>query len=112
MNQHISALTVDVEDGINISMRDNFNIEMEPTGRVVENVEVILDICEKNNVKGTFFILGEVAQKFPNLVKKIHGAGHEIGVHGYQHDQVFRLEPDTLREGLTKAKNLMENLTG
>ncbi|MEA3461475.1 MAG: polysaccharide deacetylase family protein [Bacteroidota bacterium] len=112
MSQFTSALTIDVEDGINISMRDNFKVEMEPTGRVVDNVEVILDICEKNGVKGTFFILGEVAEKYPELVKKVYKAGHEIGVHGYQHDQVFRLTPDTLRDALTKAKGLIENLIG
>ena len=95
MSQHISALTVDVEDGINISMRDNFNMDMKPTGRVVDNMEVILDICERNEVKGTFFILGEVAEKFPDLVKKVHSSGHEIGVHGYHHDQVFKLTPYT-----------------
>jgi polysaccharide deacetylase family protein (PEP-CTERM system associated) len=112
MSQFSSALTIDVEDGISISMRDNFRMSMKPTGRVVDNVGVILDICEKNGIIGTFFILGEVAERFPELVKKIHKAGHEIGVHGYYHDQVFRLNPDSLRKSISKAKDLMENLSG
>jgi len=78
-----SALTIDVEDGINISMRDNFKIEMEPTSRVVDNVETILDVCGNKNVKATFFILGEVAKLYPDLIKRITSLGHEIGIHGY-----------------------------
>jgi polysaccharide deacetylase family protein (PEP-CTERM system associated) len=106
------ALTIDVEDGINISMRDHFQVEMEPTGRVEENMEVILEICEKNNVKGTFFILGEVAKKFPALVKRISNGGHEVGVHGYHHDQIFKLTPEKLRSSLERSKDMMQNLTG
>lgn len=111
-NKHISSLTIDVEDGINISMRDNFNVEMEPTNRVEGNVEVILEICERNGVKGTFFILGEVAEKFPGMVRRIAAGGHEIGVHGYQHDQIFKLNPTRLKSGLERAKGLLENITG
>ena len=107
-----SALTIDVEDGINISMRDNFSIEMKPTERVVKNVEAILEICSINNVKATFFILGEVAESFPELIKSIDKEGHEIGIHGYHHDQIFKLTPQKLKNELTRAKNLMESLTG
>lgn len=111
-NRHTASLTVDVEDGINISMRDNFNVEMEPTARVEDNVEVILEICERNGVKGTFFILGEVADKFPGMVKKIGAAGHELGVHGYQHDQMFKLTPQKLKSDLTRARALLQDLSG
>lgn len=107
-----SALTIDVEDGINIAMRDSFNIEMQPTNRVVDNVEVILEICENHNVKATFFILGEIAEYFPDLIKRIDAKGHETGIHGYHHDQIFRLTPEKLKSELTRAKNLIENIIG
>lgn len=107
-----SAFTIDVEDGINISMRDNFNIEMEPTSRVVSNVNMILELCETNGVKATFFILGEVAGKYPVLVRSIADNGHEIGVHGYHHDQIFKTTPERFKNDLRKAKDLIENLTG
>ena len=112
ISSYYSAFTIDVEDGINISMRDNFKVEMDPTSRVVDNVKVILDICERNQVRGTFFILGEIAEFYPGLIKEIHSKGHEIGVHGYHHDQIFRLDPDSLRIELSKAKDLLEDLTG
>jgi len=107
-----SALTIDVEDGINISMRDNFGIDMKPTSRVVDNVEIILEICASNNVKATFFILGEVAESFPGIIKRIGSEGHELGVHGYHHDQIFRLTSQKLKSELTRAKNLIESQTG
>lgn len=109
---HISALTIDVEDGLSIAMRDYFNIEMDPTKRVVSNVDVILDICARNDVRGTFFILAEVAEKFPEMVKKISGEGHELGIHGYHHDQIFKLTPELLGKELTRAKKLVEDLSG
>ena len=112
INMHTASLTVDVEDGINISMRDNFNVEMEPTARVEDNVELILEICERNGVKGTFFILGEVAEIFPGMIKRIGAAGHEIGVHGYHHDQMFKLTPAKLKNDLERARALMQELTG
>lgn len=107
-----SALTIDVEDGINIAMRDSFHIEMKPTGRVVDNVDVILEICDRHKVKATFFVLGEIAEFFPDLIKKIDANGHEIGIHGYHHDQVFRLTPQKLKSELTRARNLIEHIIG
>ncbi|WP_430809867.1 MULTISPECIES: polysaccharide deacetylase family protein [unclassified Carboxylicivirga] len=111
-NSHLSALTIDVEDGINISMYDNFKVKMEPTSRVVDNVEVILDICEKNSVTGTFFILGEIAKNYPELIRRIDSLGHEIGVHGYRHHQIFRLSPEKLREDLKRARGQIGELIG
>ncbi len=109
---YISALTIDVEDGINILMRDNFNIMMQPTDRVVKNVETILELLDNYDVKATFFILGEVAESYPHLVKRINSKNHEIGIHGYYHDQVFKLNPEKLRIETSRAKSLIENLIG
>lgn len=111
-NSFVSALTIDVEDGINIAMRDHFNVSMEPTGRVLSNMQTILGIFEKNDVKATFFILGEVAKKFPGLVRKIDAMGHEIGIHGYHHDQIFKLKPEEFKEGLVRTKKIIENTIG
>lgn len=107
-----SILSIDVEDGINILMRDCFGISMPPTERVIRNVERLLDIFERSNVRGTFFILGEIALTYPGLVKSIAEKGHEIGVHGYNHDQVFKMDRDTFRKELQRAKDIVESVTG
>lgn len=108
----VSALTVDVEDGINIAMKDFFNVRMDPTERVLSNMDTILTLFNKNQVKGTFFILGEVVEKYPELLKQIDKEGHEVGVHGFYHDQIFRLTPEKLENQLIRAKSLMEDITG
>lgn len=72
----------------------------------------ILDLLEKRGVAGTFFVLGEVGERFPELVKNIANNGHEIDVHGYHHLQFFRMTPEKAYEELSSAKKLLEDLTG
>lgn len=113
LNQRVPvAITVDVEDGINIAMRDVFGKEMSPTERVVDNTERILDLLEKYDTTATFFTLGQVAEHYPELVKKIHQQGHEIGVHGYDHYRFDKMDPVLARSQLSRAKALLEDLTG
>jgi polysaccharide deacetylase family protein (PEP-CTERM system associated) len=107
-----SAFTVDVEDGVSIAMRDVFGKTVPQTNRVIENTQKILDLLAARKVKGTFFILGQVAKAFPDLVKSIANAGHEIGVHGYDHWQFFKMTPEQAKDELSTAKKLLEDLTG
>jgi polysaccharide deacetylase family protein (PEP-CTERM system associated) len=107
-----SMMSIDVEDGLNILMRDFFHIEMLPTERVIKNVNVLLGLFGKFNVRGTFFILGEIAYVYPELVKSIADAGHEIGVHGFYHDQLFRLSREKIKNELYRAKEIIESVTG
>lgn len=109
---HVSALTVDVEDGVNIAMKDFFNVRMDPTDRVLSNMDTILTLFDRNHVKATFFILGEVVDKYPELLRRIDEEGHEVGVHGYNHDQIFRLTPGKFEKELYRAKSLIEDITG
>jgi polysaccharide deacetylase family protein (PEP-CTERM system associated) len=110
--KYFSALTVDVEDGVNIAMKDFFNVQMDPTERVLSNMDTILSLFNRNHVKATFFILGEVVAKYPELLRRIDAEGHEVGVHGYNHDQIFRLTPEKLKNELIRAKGLIEEITG
>ena len=111
-NKITVAISVDVEDGINIAMRDVFGKEISPTRRVVSNTERILDLFERYDTKATFFTLGQVAEHYPGLVKKIHEQGHEVGVHGYDHHRFDRMDPELARSQLSRAKSLLEDLTG
>lgn len=107
-----SALTIDLEDGINIAMRDNFGIYIPPTERVVVNTERLLSLFVEKNVKGTFFVLGQVAETYPGLIREIHQLGHEIGVHGYSHLQFFKLTRGDAKEEVLKSKSIIENIIG
>lgn len=107
-----SVFSVDVEDGISIAMRDAFGKQIPQTNRVVDRTQAILDLLEKYQVKGTFFTLGQVAEKFPELIKKIADQGHELGVHGYDHWQFFKMTPDKAYDELSRAKKLIEDISG
>ncbi len=80
--------------------------------RVVEPTTLILDIFDKCNCKATFFVLGVVAKKHPNLIKEIQRRGHEIASHGWDHDLIDSLKGDDLRKWLTKSKTLLQDITG
>ena len=107
----LNAMTIDVEDGWSIFSHDLLLRDIEPTDTVVRDTERILDILANRNVKATFFVVGNVAAKFPSLVKSIADAGHEIGIHGYSHKQIFLLSMDEFRDEVKRAKSMLEDLT-
>jgi len=106
----LNALTVDVEDYWSIFSRDWLHQDMEPTEAVVKNTEWLLQTFADQNVKATFFILGEVAKKFPSLIKKIAKDGHEIGTHGFSHKQIFKLSEEQFRREIVDCKKLLEDV--
>lgn len=109
----INALTVDVEDYWSIFERDWLNIsDAEPTDAVVRNTHWFLQTFNDHNVKATFFILGEVAQSFPQLIKEIANQGHEIAAHGFYHRQIFKLSRNEFKKEVEDAKKLLEDLSG
>jgi len=110
--KHPICFTVDVEDGISLSMRDNFNRPMDQTNRVVTSTNQILDLLDKHQVKGTFFTLGQVGEKFPALIKDVVNRGHEMAVHGYDHWTFDRMTPEKALDEISRAKKLFEDLTG
>ncbi len=107
-----SIITIDVEDAINLNLRDKFTINRPPTKRVVGNTSLILKLFEKLNTKATFFVLGEVAEQYPGLIKDILFEGHEIGVHGFHHKLFTKHKPDEIYDQIFRAKCLIEDISG
>jgi len=107
-----NAFTIDVEDYWSVFARDWLHIDTEPTDAVVKNTERFLEMLAEHKVKATFFILGEVAKKYPALIKKIAEQGNEIGVHGFYHKQVFKLSAEQFRQEISDCKNLLEDISG
>jgi polysaccharide deacetylase family protein (PEP-CTERM system associated) len=112
MSAFTHALTVDVEDAVNQAMRNFFLRDMEPTERVYDNTRRLLDLFAESGVSCTFFILGEVARTFPQLIREIAKRGHELGIHGYSHRRYHFLSEPELREEVYRAKASVEDLTG
>jgi polysaccharide deacetylase family protein (PEP-CTERM system associated) len=110
-----NGLSVDVEDYFHAEAiaahlgRSNWET-ME--SRVVENTHRVLDLLEAQKARATFFVLGWVAERFPELVREIHTQGHEIGCHSYWHRLTYRLTPDEFRDDTRRAKDAIESSTG
>lgn len=102
----LNALTIDVEDYFQVHAfqsriaRDEWD---QFTTRVVENTELILNLLAEHEVKATFFILGWVAERFPDLVRSIAADGHEIGTHGYWHQLVYEQTPTAFADDLARS---------
>jgi polysaccharide deacetylase family protein (PEP-CTERM system associated) len=110
-----NALTVDVEDYFMVTAFAN-GIKFEDWPRyecrVERNTQRILELLEQYGVKGTFFVLGWVAENYRSLIRDIQAAGHEIACHGYNHRLIYDLTKEEFREDVRKAKTTLEDITG
>jgi polysaccharide deacetylase family protein (PEP-CTERM system associated) len=109
------ALTVDVEDYFHVAaLADVFPPDTwgKQELRAVDSTLRLLDLFEERSVQATFFILGWVAERAPELVKRIHAAGHEVASHGYSHQLVYRQPPDEFRSETEASKKLLEDQIG
>jgi polysaccharide deacetylase family protein (PEP-CTERM system associated) len=110
-----NALTCDVEDYFQVSAfetlisRDSWH---ERECRIPRNVDRALALYDAAGVHGTFFTLGWVAEHFPEVVRRISKAGHEVASHGMQHIRVWDQSPEDFRADITRTKKLLEDVTG
>lgn len=108
-------MSVDVEDYFQVSAFESHiaksNWDNLPH-RVAGNTSCILDIFAKHQVKATFFTLGWVAERYPQLVRRIVAEGHELASHGYEHIRVTEQTPEQFRADIKKTKILLEDLSG
>jgi polysaccharide deacetylase family protein (PEP-CTERM system associated) len=80
--------------------------------RVQQNTQSILDLLDEYKVRGTFFILGWVAERYPGLVRDIVNRGHEPACHSYWHRLIYQLTPDEFRADTRRAKDTIEQAAG
>jgi polysaccharide deacetylase family protein (PEP-CTERM system associated) len=80
--------------------------------RVERNTQRLFELFAAHGVRGTFFFLGWVAERFPGLVKEAVSHGHEIACHSYWHRPVFRLSADEFRKDTLRAKSIIEDAAG
>ena len=118
----VCMLSVDVEDWFHLlgaGLDYQFRVPPGGTevwdrlpGRVVDNTHWILDMLDRYQVKGTFFILGWVAERYPDLVRDIHQRGHEVGSHSYWHKVLTVQTPAEFRSDLRRSLAVLQDITG
>jgi len=110
-----NALTIDVEDYFQVSALSPHIARAEwerMPCRVERNTDRILGLLEDTASQATFFILGWIAERYPGLVGRIAGAGHEVASHGYAHYRATEQTPEDFLRDIRRAKAILEDITG
>ncbi|HSC05302.1 MAG TPA: XrtA system polysaccharide deacetylase [Steroidobacteraceae bacterium] len=111
----VNAMSVDVEDWFQVSAFEGSIARSSWDSldcRVERNVERILGLFEEAGIKATFFTLGWIAERYPQVVRSIVGAGHELASHGYSHVRATEQSEREFREDVTRTKAMLEDLSG
>lgn len=111
----VNALTVDLEDWYHVcgdGAHADPRVWDEYEDRVTRNTEKILRLLSRYNCRSTFFVLGYIAERNPELIRRVSEAGHELAVHGYYHRRVFEMTPQEFEEDLRKSVETVESITG
>lgn len=111
----VNAMSVDVEDYFQVSAMSphiaRADWERIPC-RVERNVENLLAMFERRNAKATFFVLGWIADRYPDLIKRIVAGGHELSSHGYAHLRATEQSEQDFLEDIVRAKGILEGIAG
>lgn len=106
-------MTVDVEDYFHVAA---FEDNIDPanwsnyTTRVEKNTGALLELFAKKGLTATFFVLGWVAERYPELVKSIYNAGHEIASHGYSHQIIYKQKQEVFKDEAIRSKQILEDI--
>jgi len=114
-SQPVHIMSIDVEEYFQVEAfaaqisRDTWS---ERPSRVVESTRRALDLFERHRTQATFFFVGWVARKYPQLVREAAARGHEVACHSYWHRTVYSLSPEEFRTDLREAKDVLEQASG
>jgi polysaccharide deacetylase family protein (PEP-CTERM system associated) len=110
-----NAFTVDVEDYFQVSaLAPHFprtQWENVPC-RVERNVDVILSLLDETEARATFFTLGWIAERFPEMIRRIVDAGHEVASHGYGHERASAQTRESFLADIRLARMVLEDVAG
>lgn len=111
----IHHFTVDVEEYFNfLGFERLFPLPRwdELASRIESSVDELLEMLSAVEARGTFFTLGWIAERHPEMVRRIAREGHEMASHGYSHTRVAELTPDQFRHEVRSTKRILEDLVG
>ena len=110
----VNVFSVDVEDYFQVEAFKN-NIDFSDWNsfecRVEKNTDLILQLLADKNIKGTFFTLGWIAERYPDVVKKIAAEGHEVASHGMTHQLIYKQKPEVFRKETIDSRALLQDLS-
>ncbi len=111
----LNVFTVDVEDYFQVSAFEEHvdrQCWSQWESRVSANTHRVLKLLQHHGVHATFFVLGWIAERHPDLVREIQACGHEIGSHGYSHRLIYRQSPAEFRADLRRSRDVLQDAIG
>jgi polysaccharide deacetylase family protein (PEP-CTERM system associated) len=115
MSQVKHLLSIDLEDWFHLLDNDETATpEQWQTfpSRIEQNTAKLLELFKRHDTKATFFVLGWIAEKYPELIQKIQMQGHEIGCHSYAHPLIYNMTEAEFEKDLVKALTILKKITG
>jgi polysaccharide deacetylase family protein (PEP-CTERM system associated) len=110
-----NAFTVDVEEYFQVEAFsghiDRRSWDRLPS-RAMKQTGKVLELLDEFHVRGTFFVLGWLAERNPGLIRDIRDAGHEIASHGFEHRMISKMTPEEFRGDVRKSKEILEGIAG
>jgi polysaccharide deacetylase family protein (PEP-CTERM system associated) len=113
----VNALSFDVESFVESNVESfhipqRFRDERDQAAEVERNMRSVFDLLADRGVRATFFFLGTVARRSPQLVAEAARLGHEVAAHGDDHRRLFGMDPEGFRATLRQHKEELESLAG
>ncbi len=111
----VNAMSVDVEEHFQVGAFEGTIGRSEwdsSESRVARNMDRILGLFDEHNTKATFFTLGWVAERHPEVIRRIVAEGHELTSHGYDHARVSSQQPAEFLDDVSRAKKILEDISG
>lgn len=105
----INVLTIDVEDWPQLAHRKLLGNTIPVSSQVTSETHTILDLLAEYQAQATFFILGNVAEKHPDLIRRIAKEGHEVATHGHSHQRLRSMGPELFRSDLCRSIKILED---
>lgn len=115
LDNRLNAMTVDVEDYFQVSAFESIVEQSDWDSlklRVGDNTHRILDMFAQHNVKSTFFTLGWVAKRCPDVIRRIVDEGHELASHGLAHQRATTMSKQALFDDIKQSKDILEDISG
>lgn len=108
----VHALTIDLEDWHQLFHKRLISEVIRPTPAVVDTTHCLLDILDEADVRATFFVLGNVADAYPELVREVTWRGHEVGSHTHSHELISRMKPAAFKADVERSLFTLQDLAG
>jgi len=103
------CLTFDIEE--------RFHAHLSPQDaprhwKLRDRINQLLDLLQKYKRKATFFVVGDLAKKYPDVIKRMSELGYEVASHSHRHEHFARMSPQSCKEDITQSKETLENIIG